>query len=738
MAKGGKKQVIIDLKINVADLQKQVASITSEFEALQKSTKKTTEGVGGTFAKLVSGIAIGDLVSSGIKKIGSAFLQMGIDGVKAALEAETSINKLNNSLKATGQFSQASSDDIQDFADVLEKQTTVSAEAIQNQIAYAVSMGETTSNAKVLVRTALDLSSAMGTSLEGSMQTLLGTMEGVAPKAIKNIDGFKGLTVETLRAGGGVEFLGDKFKGFAANDAKTTIGMVEKVKIAFDDMGKGFGSALIKGDVFSGGMSGLIKLFNALGTAITTQGSIVNTFVKSTIQPFISALNGLANYVAKNNKEAVEAANGIGKLKEAYKNAGLNVKWYGDKLEEAKASQEKFAKSYPHDIEGNNYTKIVANLELEVAKYKEIEKAALAAQRAKIASVAVEDKKPDAIIPGDTKIVGKDVNASNKEQDASFKPDPEAQAKFDFEMEGLQQVDAARTNSNSLYASLMGQQQAQEVQTQGMFQTRAEFEQSIKLQKADGDITQFDADLALIGQQEAAELAVMASKEERLREEGRINEANALSKEASNKRQLDSTKATIAAEIAQKQAQQAALMGMLANGAALMQSSNRKAFEVGKASAITQAIISTYLGATQAFTSLSSIPIVGPVLGGVAASLAVANGLMQVQRIKAQQPPKYAYGGWTPGSTSSMVGSRVSGNSKAGDTNLIRANTDELMVNPKEVNVVREFISGASNNRPQLDLLGAILDAVSQDKNMYMDGEVVTNNTNRRNNRRTS
>lgn len=54
---------------------------------------------------------------------------------------------------------------------------------------------------------------------------------------------------------------------------------------------------------------------------------------------------------------------------------------------------------------------------------------------------------------------------------------------------------------------------------------------------------------------------------------------------------------------------------------------------VGKAAAVAQTTISTFQGATQAFSSLSSIPVVGPALGAVAAAAAVASGLANVKKI---------------------------------------------------------------------------------------------------------
>lgn len=62
----------------------------------------------------------------------------------------------------------------------------------------------------------------------------------------------------------------------------------------------------------------------------------------------------------------------------------------------------------------------------------------------------------------------------------------------------------------------------------------------------------------------------------------------------------------------------------------------KKAFERSKKIQAAQALISTYESAVQAYKSLSGIPLVGPVLGGLAAVAAVKAGLNNVQKIKSQ------------------------------------------------------------------------------------------------------
>jgi len=56
--------------------------------------------------------------------------------------------------------------------------------------------------------------------------------------------------------------------------------------------------------------------------------------------------------------------------------------------------------------------------------------------------------------------------------------------------------------------------------------------------------------------------------------------------------------------------------------------------EAGRAMAVVQATIDTYASAQAAYNSLAGIPVVGPVLGGIAAAAAVAMGMKNIQAIK--------------------------------------------------------------------------------------------------------
>ena len=76
----------------------------------------------------------------------------------------------------------------------------------------------------------------------------------------------------------------------------------------------------------------------------------------------------------------------------------------------------------------------------------------------------------------------------------------------------------------------------------------------------------------------------------------------------------------------------------------------------GKAFAIAQTTIDTFVGAQAAFNSLASIPIVGTVLGAIAAAAAVAGGIGRVNKIKNTKTPKAAKGGIFGGNLHSSGG----------------------------------------------------------------------------------
>ena len=79
--------------------------------------------------------------------------------------------------------------------------------------------------------------------------------------------------------------------------------------------------------------------------------------------------------------------------------------------------------------------------------------------------------------------------------------------------------------------------------------------------------------------------------------------------------------------------QTGAVSQMFSDLSTLQQSGNKRMFEIGKAAARANVVMSTYEGAQKAYTALAGIPIIGPGLGAAAAGAAIIAGGIRLQGI---------------------------------------------------------------------------------------------------------
>lgn len=108
----------------------------------------------------------------------------------------------------------------------------------------------------------------------------------------------------------------------------------------------------------------------------------------------------------------------------------------------------------------------------------------------------------------------------------------------------------------------------------------------------------------------------------------------------------------------------------------------------GKAMAVAQATMDTYKAATSAYSAMSGIPIVGPVLGAIAAGAAVVAGIANVKKItstKTASVPTRAEGGAIPTLSNGVInnGSNVVPLSNGDDT-LAYVKQGEVILNQEQ------------------------------------------------------
>ena len=97
--------------------------------------------------------------------------------------------------------------------------------------------------------------------------------------------------------------------------------------------------------------------------------------------------------------------------------------------------------------------------------------------------------------------------------------------------------------------------------------------------------------------------------------------------------------------------------------------SQKRAFDVQKATNIATATIDTFMSAQSAYKSLVGVPVVGPVIAPIAAAGAIAAGLMNIKKIKATQ-----FEGGTPPTDSSVPTPPTGGEPQAPQFNVVGNN----------------------------------------------------------------
>lgn len=204
-----------------------------------------------------SGKNIGKNLAAGFKKLGVSLVKaaaaatalgvalatvIGAKAIKAASRQEDAVNNLNQALISAGQFTQKTSQDIQDFAAELESLTTVGDEAVLEMVALAQSFVTTSDAAKELTKVALDFSAGASISFEEALRRLGRGVQGATGDIANYAPEVRKLTALQLKSGEATRILGERYAGMAAAQTKTFQGIVKQtgnsLGTVFENLGK--------------------------------------------------------------------------------------------------------------------------------------------------------------------------------------------------------------------------------------------------------------------------------------------------------------------------------------------------------------------------------------------------------------------------------------------------------------------------------------------------------------------
>lgn len=265
-----------------------------ETKKIEKKLKKTGEKSGENFSKgfekeSKKGF---DGVEKNIKRVAAAAAAFfsGRAAIGAAIRQEEAVNNLNASLARIGEFSNAASSDLQNFANKLQDTTRFGNEAILEQLSFAQGLGATADQSKRAVEAATDLAAALNVDLNSATRNVAKTLGGYAGELGEVIPELKNLTTEQLQSGAAIDLIAQKYKGLAEAQTRTFGGALEQTSNSFGDLLEDLGNLIIKSPEVIAVVNAFGQVFKNVGKFITNNSTNIKEFIGTSILTFISAI----------------------------------------------------------------------------------------------------------------------------------------------------------------------------------------------------------------------------------------------------------------------------------------------------------------------------------------------------------------------------------------------------------------------------------------------------------------
>lgn len=281
----------IEVRLVLDDGTYKKAIVKTEKQS-KKTGKKIGENLEGGAEKKLTSLFTG--LKASILGVGAAFATSFAlrSVIRATIEQENAVKKLNQSLINAGTYSKQTSKDFQDFAAGLQQITGIGDEVILDVLGLARQFARTDEEARKMVQASLDLSAATGLTLEGSVKNLGKTMSGLTGELGESVAELRNLTQAELKSGQAIDLVSKKFEGFARAQGETTSGQLQKLSSNFSDLLEKIGSAISQSPLFINSIKGinnaLISLNNYLsddtGKAFSKmEQRVVDAFERSSI-----------------------------------------------------------------------------------------------------------------------------------------------------------------------------------------------------------------------------------------------------------------------------------------------------------------------------------------------------------------------------------------------------------------------------------------------------------------------
>lgn len=226
-------QAALEAKKGISGLSSSAQQAQKDAAALGQETGNLKNMFGGFV------ITAGDVVNA-VQSIAKAVYST----VEAFAEQEKSIKQFDAAMSLSKNITKDGANALRAYAEEVALLTGQDDEAILSMEAFLASAGRNENQIKKLITVAADYSAATGKDMRTSVETLNKTFSGTAERLSTVIPALKDLTDEQLKAGKGIDVVGQQYAGFATQMSAIADIDLKNFKNAYEDVIAELGKAV--------------------------------------------------------------------------------------------------------------------------------------------------------------------------------------------------------------------------------------------------------------------------------------------------------------------------------------------------------------------------------------------------------------------------------------------------------------------------------------------------------------
>ncbi len=181
--------------------------------------------------------------------------------VNEANDADKTINKLRNSLRASGDYSEQNVKAFEDLAQAIAETSKFGKDEVLQGYALAKSFNVTNDEAERLVDAATKLSKVTGKDLSDSVNLLGRSLDGTAGKLNETVPGVRALTQDQLVAGAAIDLVAERFAAASDEALPTYAGALNQIAKKSKEFRVELGNVIVQNPVVIQAIQGVADIY---------------------------------------------------------------------------------------------------------------------------------------------------------------------------------------------------------------------------------------------------------------------------------------------------------------------------------------------------------------------------------------------------------------------------------------------------------------------------------------------